>query len=131
MTLQTQDTSSQTADPKGQADWLALLQGKTIRGVRPTHDNGPVPDVNLLFTDDTALTISVKPGVYFEGCLINTLRRAQPIVEVVLVGDAVTGIYTLTIRSRTFRLLEMMAVNKDLPADEFPFMLATRTKRDG
>jgi hypothetical protein len=89
-----------------------------------------VPDVNLLFTDDTALTISVKPGVYFEGCLINTLRKAQPIVDVFMT-TAGTGSYTVEVRSRTFPLLVLEAVNKDNPTDEFPFMLTVREKQGG
>ena len=126
MTLQIQDPTSEITE----ADWQSLLVGKTIRGVRPTHDNGPVPDVNLLFTDDTSFTLSVKPGVYFEGCLINTLRKAQPIVNVLTVTDGF-GRYTVEIRSRTFPLLVFEAVNKDNPTNEFPFMLTQRTKSDG
>ena len=126
MTLQIQDPTSEITE----ADWQSLLVGKTIRGVRPTHDNGPVPDVNLLFTDDTSFTLSVKPGVYFEGCLINTLRKAQPIVNVLTVTDGF-GSWSVEIRSRTFPLIQLLAVNKDNPTNEFPFMLTTRSKSDG
>ena len=126
MTTQIQDPTSEFID----ADWQAMLAGKTIRGVRPTHDNGPVPDVNLLFTDDTSFTLSVKRGVYFEGCLINTLRKAQPVVSVLTVTDGF-GNWSVEIRSRTFPLMQLLAVNKDNPADEFPFMLTPRGKSDG
>lgn len=108
-------------------DWLPLFEGKTIRGVRPTHDRGPVPDVNLLFTDDSAYTISVKPGVYFEGCLINTLRKAQPVTNVLVVSDVLAGAYTVELRSRTFPLLQLLAVNKEIPYEEFPFEIEQRT----
>jgi hypothetical protein len=119
-----------TVETINDVDWLPILQGKTIRGVRPTHDNGPVPDVNVLFTDDTALTISVKPGVYFEANLINTLRKAQPIVDVIM-STAGSGSYTVEIRSRTFPLLVLEATNKDNPVDEFPFVLTHREKQGG
>lgn len=123
MTIQ---VAERTIDAEA-ADWLRQLQGKTIRGVRPTHDNGPVPDVNVLFTDDTALTISVQPGVYFEGCLINTLRKAQPIVGVRGYTDG-AGNFRLEIRSRTFPLLVLRARTDD--PDEFPFLLSSRSKHD-
>jgi hypothetical protein len=126
MTTQIQDPTSAISD----TEWLAALEGKTIRGVRPTHDNGPVPDVNLLFTDDTAFTLSVKPGVYFEGCLINTLRKAQPIMNVLVVTDGF-GSWSVEIRSRTFPLMQLLAVNKDNPTDEFPFELVAREKSNG
>jgi hypothetical protein len=109
------------------SSWQQQLQGKTIRGVRPTHDNGPVPDVNVLFTDDTALTISVRDGVYFEGCLINTLRKSQPVADVRADTDGI-GNFTLEIRSRTFPLL-LLRARTDEP-DEFPFLLAGRAKHD-
>lgn len=106
---------------------VTALVGKTIRGVRPTHDNGPVPDVNVLFTDDTALTLSVKPGVYFEGCMINTLRKSQPITDVVVRADGGAD-HSLEIRSRTFPLLLLLGVNKELALDECPFEFTWREK---
>lgn len=113
------------------AEWGSALKGKTIRGIRPAHDNGPVPVVNMLFTDDSAVTISVVDGVYFEGCLINTLRKAQPIEDVVIRGDETFGHYEIAVRARTFPLLELRAVNKDNRADEFPFVLTHRPKHGG
>lgn len=104
-----------------------LLVGKTLRGVRPSHDNGPVPDVNLLFTDGTAITLSVKPGVYFEACLINTLRKAQPVVDVILSHDG-GGDHKLEVRARTFPLLTLLAVNKELALEECPFEFTLREK---
>ena len=124
MTIQTSPRSTIDAHA---ADWLRQLHGKTIRGVRPTHDNGPVPDVHVLFTDDTALTISVGEGVYFEGCLINTLRKSQPVFAVRGDTDGV-GNFTLEIRSRTFPLLVCRARTDD--PDEFPFSLNGRAKHD-
>jgi predicted CopG family antitoxin len=99
--------------------WLSEFQGKTIRGVRPTHEFGPVPQVNLMFTDGTAYLLSIKEGVYFEGCLINTLRRAQSVSDVVIkfYGKDIS----LEIRSKTFPMLELRAVAKELPAGELPF----------
>ena len=104
--------------------WLSQLQGKTIKGVRPTHDGGPVPQVNLMFTDGTAFLLSVKPGVFFEGCLINTLRKAQPIHNVVI---STRGNDTkIDIRSKTFPLMHLRAVNKELGPGEFPFLLEAK-----
>ena len=105
-----------------QNNWLSLLQGKTIRGVRPTHDNGPVPDVNILFVDGTVATISVKDGVFFESCFVNTLRKSAPIVEAVFLSDGL-GSHVVEVRARTFPLIRLGAVNKSIPSDEFPFIL--------
>lgn len=107
------------------AELATLLVGKTLRGVRPTHDNGPVPDVNLLFTDDTGLTIKVKGGVYFEACLINTLRKAQPVTDIILLNEG-GGDWKLELRARTFPLIKLLAVNKTLPLDECPFEFSLR-----
>jgi hypothetical protein len=103
-------------------DWLSQMGGKTINAVRPTHPNGPVPQVRLGFTDGTEFIISPKRGVYFEGCLINTLRKAAPVTDVLIERDG-TGTM-LSLGSRTFPLLVLMAVNKGLPSSEFPFVIA-------
>lgn len=102
-------------------DSWQILEGKVLRGVRPTHDNGPVPEVVLLFEDGTTFTARVLPGVYFEGCLINTLRKAQPITKVTV--DTVEARTIVTLRCRTFPLIQLMAVNKELEVGVFPFRL--------
>ncbi len=106
--------------------WNDALLGKTFRGVRPTHSNGPVPEVVLLFTDGTQATISVLDEVYFEACLINTLRKAQPVAEVNIsfTPETTDRAYTIEVRSRTFPLLVLRAVNKGRPAEDFPFRFA-------
>lgn len=121
------DSSNRIIEP---TDWLPTLYVKTLQAIRPSHDNGSVPDVNLLFTDGSAFLLSVKPGVYFEGCLINTLRKAQPIANVLAVtgGD---GDWCVEIRSLTFPLIMLLARNKDLPHDEFPFELKVRESPRG
>ena len=104
--------------------WLSELQGKVLRGVRPTHENGAVPQVNLMFTDGTTLVVSVLEGVYFEACLINTLRKAQAIHDVSI---TTRGRDTkIDIRSKTFPMIHLRAVNKELPAGEFPFVLTKK-----
>lgn len=105
--------------------WIEELKGKTIKGVRPEHKSGPVPTVRLQFTDGTNYDLEVRRGVFFESCLINTLRRAQPIHRVVMVQ---TGDDTmLELRTKTFPLLQLCAVNKELATGEFPFVLSPRT----
>lgn len=104
-----------------QNNWLSLLQGKTIRGVRPTHDSGSVPQVRLLLTNGTAFLISVKEGVFFEGCLINTLRRAQPIHDVVI--TMTKNDTKIDVRSKTFPMLVLRAINREGVPGEFPFLI--------
>lgn len=121
--MSTQTLSAVRADLEVD-DWSEALVGKTIRGVRPTHDNGPVPDVTLLFTDGTTAIISVLDEVYFEACLINTLRKTQPVVAVNISDDQLDERgYVVEIRSRTFPLLVLRAVNKGRPPEDFPFRL--------
>jgi hypothetical protein len=102
--------------------WNGALLGKTIRGVRPTHDSGPVPEVVMLFTDGTTAKISVLDEVYFEACLINTLRKAQAVADVTVDTDF-AGSHTIEIRSKTFPLVVLRAVNKGRPVEDFPFRL--------
>ena len=102
--------------------WNDALLGKTIRGVRPTHDNGPVPEVVILFTDGTTAKISVLDEVYFEACLINTLRKAQAVADITVDTDS-AGSHTIEIRSRTFPMLVLRAINKGRPPEDFPFRL--------
>ncbi len=102
--------------------WNDELLGKTLRGVRPTHNSGPVPEVVMLFTDGSTAKISVLDEVYFEACLINTLRKAQAVADVT-VDTNFAGSHTIEIRSRTFPLVVLRAVNKGRPPEDFPFRL--------
>lgn len=101
--------------------WLSEMEGKTITAVRPVRPVGPVPTVNLAFADGSEYTVEPKRGVYFEGCLINTLRRAQPVETVDIHRD---GRFTLiTVEAGEFPLLMLSAENKSLDSKEFPFVL--------
>lgn len=112
--------TEQGAEVSTQVEWLTELKGKTIKAVRPNH-NEDVPSVRLLFKDDSEFELFVRTGVYFEGCLINTLRRAQPIVDIVMVAD---GDETyIEFAAETFPLLILLAVNKKLAPGNFPFWL--------
>lgn len=108
-------------------EWMAQLGGKTIKGVRPQHNNSPVPEVSVLFSDGTAYLITVKPGVYFEGCLINTLRRAQPIEKVVVLTLGTDTI--IEIRTKTFPLLQLVAQSRGEAHDQ-PFVLTQKNQDD-
>lgn len=101
--------------------WLSELQGKTLKGVRPIHDNGPVPDVRLMLTDGTTYIVSVPDGVYFEACLINTLRRAQPVHDVIVTTKG--NDTKIDVRSKTFPMLTLRATVKSGDKDLFPFSL--------
>lgn len=113
---------SQTiAVPTRESIWMNELGGKTIVGIRPVRETSPVPQVRMIFTDGSEYLVEPRAGVYFEGCLINTLRRAQPITEVVIERDEDETYVEL--RAKTFPLLEMRAVNRTLPRAHFPFLL--------
>lgn len=102
--------------------WLHELLGKTIRGVRPVHDGSPVPMVNLLFTDGSTYQISVASNVYFEACLINILRKAQRVEDVIITTQG--NDTKVVVRAKTFPMLQLRVVNKG--DAEVPILL-TRT----
>lgn len=105
-----------------ETSWLVQLEGKSLLGVRPEYnEHDRVPAVVVSFTDNTKFKVSVKDGVFFEGCLINILRKAQPVYDVVLLVDK-EDTY-LEVRAETFPMFTLMAQNKRLPEGEFPFHL--------
>lgn len=110
-----------------QEEWLAEFKDKTIRAVRSAHV-GPVPSVHVDFTDGSKYEVFVRAGVFFEGCMINTLRKAQPIHDVLVVTDG-TDTY-LEVSAPTFPLFILLAVNKQIPEGDFPFWLERREPSD-
>jgi hypothetical protein len=109
--------------------WRDLFAGKTLYGIRPQHEsNTGVPAVDVTFTDASAFTIEVKDGVYFEGCLVNTLRKAQPVVDVLITEQ--DGDVMLEVQSKTFPLFVLMAQNKRLPVGEWPFTIKAKVVSD-
>lgn len=107
--------------------WLNELVGKTIRGVRPVHhDNDPVPTVNLMLTDGSAYSIAVADGVFFEACLINILRRAQRIHDVIITTKH--NDTKVDVRSKSFPMLHLRVVNKG--EAEFPLTLTRTVEAD-
>jgi hypothetical protein len=106
-------------------DWLDELKGKTLLAIRAHHyDNTPVPTVGISFTDGSTYEVISKPGVFFEGCLINTLRKAQPIVDILVIIDRNDTM--VEVAADTFPLFMLTAQNKHIPRGEFPFVLTRR-----
>lgn len=103
-------------------DWLAELKGKTLRSIKTEHNrDDSVPSIVIEFTDDTSYTVTVKEGVYFEGCMINTLRKAQPITDLVFLKEGPDTLVEFV--ADTFPLFILLAVNKKIPVGDFPFWL--------
>lgn len=104
-----------------EAEWLTLLRDETIKSVRPQHKDMPIPTVKVEFESGLIVVFEPKIGTYFEGCLINTLRKAQPLVDVEIVREMNTTYITL--HAEHFPLLELIIANKTLPSQDFPFNL--------
>lgn len=104
-----------------EAEWLALLRNQTIKSVRPQHRDMPIPTVRVEFERGMVVVFEPKIGTYFEGCLINTLRKAQPLIDVEIVREMNTTYITL--QAEHFPLVELIITNKTLPSAEFPFNL--------
>lgn len=103
-------------------EWVDQLVGKTVWGIRPHHDDGKdIPKVDLTFKDNARFTLAVKQGTYFEGCLINTLRRSTPVADVLV--TSVDGDWMLEVSADNSPLFILTAVNKSLDDEVFPFVL--------
>jgi len=103
-------------------DWLLDFEGKTIQSLKTRHEeNNVVPYVTVEFTDGSKYQILVRDGAFFEGCMINTLRKAQPVVDVMAVVEGDDTI--VEVAAGTFPLFMLMATNKRLDAGVFPFWL--------
>lgn len=111
-----------------QDDWLVEFKDKVVSALRSKHE-GPVPSVWIEFTDGSKYEVFVRAGVYFEGCMINTLRKAQPITDVLCVSDGADTY--LEVAASTFPLFLLLAVNKKIPEGDFPFWLEKREPADG
>lgn len=100
--------------------WLDMFKGKTLKSVRTKYtDESRIPAVVVSFIDDSAFEISVLDGVYFEGCLINILRKAHEVDEVMVVVDE-NETY-IEVRAKTFPMFILLAQNMQIPAGDFPF----------
>jgi hypothetical protein len=101
-------------------DWLRRFEHKNIQMIRPFRDDSPVPEVLLKLTDGAEFIIGVHEGAYFEACLINTLRKRQPI-EAVFVSDNEHGDYYVEVRCATFPLFVLTGVHRE--TRQFPFTI--------
>jgi hypothetical protein len=103
-------------------DWFLDFEGKTIQSIKTKHEeNNVVPYVTVEFTDGSQYEIYVRDGAFFEGCMINTLRKAQPVVDVMVVTEEDDTI--VEVAAATFPLFMLMATNKRLESGVFPFWL--------
>lgn len=101
-----------------QVNWTDELQGKTLQSIRTRHeDDGPRPYVAVYFTDGSAYHLNIKPDVYFEAAMFNSLRKAQPVEKVIFhqMGRSTH----VEVWARTFPLFLVRAKG----GDSFPFML--------
>lgn len=105
-----------------EACWLSQFEGKHLQSIRPIRHDTPVPSIGVSFTDGTEYLVEIKQGVYFEACLINTLRRAQPVYDVII--ERTNHDTVVEVRAQTFPMFELRAVNRTLPVGNFPFRLS-------
>ncbi len=97
------------------------LKGKTIFRITPIHGDG-APQVRIEFKDRTSYILSVQENVFFEGAMINHLRKAQPIVDVI---ESYLGgrDHVVELRARTFPQLQLLARNMTDQPHRSPFEL--------
>ena len=104
-----------------QARWISEFQGKTLRRVHSKRDSGdPVPYVHVEFDDGSKYEVCIKRDLFFEGCLYNILRKAQPVERIQFIKRGTRTI--VEIRAHTFPLFVLRAVDKE-GRHEFPFTL--------
>ncbi len=104
-------------------EFAAFFEGKTIKNLRPNHDQR-VPRIDVLLTNKKPLRISVLDGVFFEGALVNCLRRAGKCSNVMYAYGGNRS-HVVELRAFTFPMLQLMAVNQgpDLKPTDFPFVV--------
>jgi len=103
-------------------EWLVEFKGKTIRHMRTLHkDNSVVPSVEIEFIEGDKYEVLVREGAFFEGCMLNTLRKAQPVVDVT--WDREGADVCIEVSAETFPLFILLATNKKAPLGTFPFWL--------
>jgi hypothetical protein len=106
-------------------DWYDELEGRIIhrikRGTFTTQSPSAVPHVDILFKDGASYAICIKGGVYFEGCMVNNIRQPQELDRITF--NRKNKEHTVEFRAKTFPLLQLRAINMDIPAAQFPFQL--------
>lgn len=106
-------------------NWESLLVGKVIHHIK-TERESRVPTVVVEFRDHTVFTIDVIDGAWFEGCLINTLRRAQAVTEVNVTGEG--NDHIVEVRASSFPLFVLIASTDKLKfGHPFPLILKEST----
>ncbi len=105
-----------------QTEWLSELKGLTLNNIRTKRDgDDPIPYVYLSFEGDFEYEIRVKKNTYFEGALVNSLRKVKTIDHIEMYEH--NGYYIVEVCSRSFALFVLRAKLNDGNA-EFPFELA-------
>lgn len=115
-----------------QQDWAEELCGKTLRAIRGRHKEDGTPFVYMMTEKDGALEHyeihTSHDGIYFEGALINTLRKTAEIVGVNLYeGNYRT---TLDIVTKGYPLVILRTMCKEGVEGPFPLTLV-RTEGRG
>jgi hypothetical protein len=104
--------------------WQAELKGKELIGLKTIHPAGPVPHVQVWLKGGGLYVIKPGENVYFQGCMINTLRKPQPI-DLVQIAQEGRDFY-VEVWSETFPLFSLIGVQRGDIA-EFPFALTRET----
>lgn len=104
-----------------EADWLEEFRGLTLKGLRPAHNEGSsLPYVWISFHGDIYYEVTINDDTFFEGCYVNTLRKAQPITGVKIKRRG--NDYQISVNTNSFSLFKLSAVSR-VNGDVFPFSL--------
>lgn len=105
-------------------EWWDELDGRVIQAVRTGYFSGPgtKPHIKMLMKDGNSYAIVVREDVYFEGCMLNTIRHAQDIDHITF--QRKDKHHTVEVWCKTFPLFILRARNgSSCPGSQFPFQL--------
>lgn len=103
-----------------ETELLGLFGGLTLNRVQPEWNGSPVPHVFLGFSGNRIIKVEVDDGVVFQACMINTLRRSQPVCDVVISKKEAHTFVQLW--ARDFPLVTFLGLNRGRPSKDFPFI---------
>lgn len=114
-----------------ETSWLAEFSGKTLHAVRTRRHpkdamKDSVPWVEVTFTDGSRYEIHIQNGLFFEGCLYNALRKAQPVDRILFLDRGPR--FIIEVKARSFPLFILRSYDEHrkqgpVRMDYMPFTL--------
>lgn len=105
-------------------EWLNAFRGKTLQYIRQARVPGStIPFVRIGFTDGSNYQVHPKDDVYFEACMLNSIRKARAVKHIdFIVPDQIGESWMVEVRTNTYPLFMLMGRHSN-DVSLFPFIL--------